>query len=98
MGPGGPPGLQNRRCPRNSGQAEFDSQALPPAFARLSSLPRATAGTPLLAFVADASYGWHASRVAVITGYASSRFDITMKWHGRDVRSVSLNGRVPVSA
>ena len=32
MGPGGLPGLQNRCCLRDSGQAEFDSQALPPTF------------------------------------------------------------------
>ena len=34
MGPGGPPGLQNR-CSPLCGKAGFDSQALPPAFAHL---------------------------------------------------------------
>jgi len=30
MGPGGPPGLQNRSLPASGGEAGFDSQALPP--------------------------------------------------------------------
>ena len=41
--------------------------------------------------VGQGCYAWHATRGTY------SAFDMTMKWQGREMRSVSLNGRVPVS-
>jgi len=40
----------------------------------------------------------HGAIVCSSTDHGERRFDITIEWQGRDVLSMSMNGRVPASA